>query len=1441
MGHAKKGPFSGQQKIKPTPEKPFDSFFIIKRLSADNESFNTVSPFLVQKAITATVGEVAAIKKLRSGDLLVEVSSRQQALQILKIKVLGTIPISVTAHATLNHSKGVITCGELLNVSVEEITRELSSQGVTHVRRITIRRDGQLLDTKHHIITFHFPTLPEFIYAGYIKLPVRAYIPNPLRCFKCQRFGHSQGNCRGTLTCARCAEKDHDTRRKVLNTTPTTGLSYAAAAAKTPSEPKNKPSQLPPVKSSDSDSDKSVLSVPDASNPKKKKSRSKNSFKLKLAKRGLSQKDMTSKFQKSATKNSVALGLATQGLVHKDLPSIFGGVPKSPDRIALHPSEGEDEEITMSCDVSPTRTKTFLASNIPLKLRGYNCVRKDTDTGSHSSGGVCILTSNLYPSTPLTLHTTLQAVAVQVHTRALVTVCCIYLPPHDVITQQQLNNLVDQVPKPFLLLGDFNGHSALWGSDNTNSRGRQIEQFISNNCLCLLNNDEKTYFHEPTRSFHSLDLAICSPDLLPLLNFEVGDDLHNSDHFPLIVSHADSGGAIQLPPRYLFQRADWAAFMQLAGVTEAMVSTADISEAVQHVVDIIINAADNTIPKSSPRLRKFRRPWWNAACRDSYRKQRKCWNVFRRYPTTENLVAFKRARAFARRIRRRSQRESWIQFVSSITSSTSSKHLWKKVKAANGVYKEFSIPVLNTGHASYSSPLDVANILGQTFAQVSAADSYNSSFVAIKNRAERMTLNFSSRRPFPYNSEFRMFELKAALSKAHDSSPGPDGIAYSMLRHLNAVSLSNLLYLFNRVWREQSFPRQWQEAVVIPILKPGKDPANPLHYRPIALTSVLCKTLERMVNARLVFELEKQGCIPPLQSGFRRGRSTFDNIVHLETQIRNAFVRRNHLVSIFFDVEKAYDRTWRHGILRKLYNLGFKGNLPLFIKRFLSSRTFRVRLGNFYSDPFNQVEGVPQGSVLSVTLFILHFSEILNHLPLSVTGTLYVDDLQISCQGCNLRLIERQLQNAISKIVSWCDENGHTLSAEKSKCVHFCRKRGIHLDPILSIRNDAIPIVDEIRFLGVIFDRKLTFLPHILQLRKKCEKSLNILKVLSCTSWGADRTSLLRIYQAVILSRIDYGCFVYGSARSSALRRLDTVHHSALRICSGAFRTSPVESLYTICHQLPLHLRRKKLSLQYYFRALSHSQHPTSHMTLPATLRRIYNARPSHILPFCERVKSIIQDSEFNFPDIQTVDFQIFPPWNIPQFSFLNPFSGFDKSKTSPVIYQQLFSFHRSRYSSYRPIFTDGSKAVGHVGCGIIFDADISSFRLHTSFSILSAELVAIFYALQKISLSFQRQFCIYTDSMSSLETLCHPHFQMHPVAMEILGLLQTLQHRGFCILFCWIPSHVGIAGNEQADHSAKTAASLLHREIPYCDVKKSVARCIFFSVARDMGPAGPK
>ncbi|GBN11439.1 hypothetical protein AVEN_193274-1 [Araneus ventricosus] len=204
-------PFSGQQIISNISRATnFPTFFLIKRISSSNETFHSVSPFLVEKAITSNIGEVKCTRNLRSGDLLVEVQSRKQSQQIVKLQTFSDVPVTVSPHATLNSSKGVITCGELLNVPTEEILKELQGQGVSHVRRISIRRDDQLLNTKHLILTFDSAKLPKHIKAGYMRLSVRTYIPNPLRCFQRQRFGHSKTSCRGTLTCARCAEVGHE-------------------------------------------------------------------------------------------------------------------------------------------------------------------------------------------------------------------------------------------------------------------------------------------------------------------------------------------------------------------------------------------------------------------------------------------------------------------------------------------------------------------------------------------------------------------------------------------------------------------------------------------------------------------------------------------------------------------------------------------------------------------------------------------------------------------------------------------------------------------------------------------------------------------------------------------------------------------------------------------------------------------------------------------------------------------------------------------------------------------------------------------------------------------------------------------------------------------------------------------------------------------------------
>ena len=166
-----------------------------------------------------------------------------------------------------------------------------------------------------------------------------------------------------------------------------------------------------------------------------------------------------------------------------------------------------------------------------------------------------------------------------------------------------------------------------------------------------------------------------------------------------------------------------------------------------------------------------------------------------------------------------------------------------------------------------------------------------------------------------------------------------------MLKHLPENALSTLLHIFNDIWATGVFPDSWRLATVILIPKPGKDHAEPTDYRPIALTSCLFKTLERMINKRLVWYLESNDLISPIQSGFRSERSTNDHLIRLETFIHDAFVNREHVVSVFFDLEKAYDTTWRSGILKDLHDLGLKGRLPLFIQSFLEDRTMQGSRG----------------------------------------------------------------------------------------------------------------------------------------------------------------------------------------------------------------------------------------------------------------------------------------------------------------------------------------------------------------------------------------------------------------------------------------------------------------------------------------------------------------
>jgi len=177
---------------------------------ADPNIALTSSPFAVQKAIKGIAGEPKSVKRLRNGTYLVEVEKKAHYCNLIKTSSFAGTPCVVKPHPTLNFKKGVIRSFDLLQCSEEELKKELKAQGVCEVKRITSFRDGKRVNTSTVILTFKTKILPSSIKAGYLNIPVNIYIPYPMRCFRCQKFGHGSLHCQGDIKCARCGGNHED-------------------------------------------------------------------------------------------------------------------------------------------------------------------------------------------------------------------------------------------------------------------------------------------------------------------------------------------------------------------------------------------------------------------------------------------------------------------------------------------------------------------------------------------------------------------------------------------------------------------------------------------------------------------------------------------------------------------------------------------------------------------------------------------------------------------------------------------------------------------------------------------------------------------------------------------------------------------------------------------------------------------------------------------------------------------------------------------------------------------------------------------------------------------------------------------------------------------------------------------------------------------------------
>ncbi|GFX60398.1 RNA-directed DNA polymerase from mobile element jockey [Trichonephila clavipes] len=317
-------------------------------------------------------------------------------------------------------------------------------------------------------------------------------------------------------------------------------------------------------------------------------------------------------------------------------------------------------------------------------------------------------------------------------------------------------------------------------------------------------------------------------------------------------------------------------------------------------------------------------------------------------------------------------------------------------------------------------------------------------------------------------------------------------------------------------------------STVIPILKPNKNASECKNYRPISLTSTLCKLMERVIHRRLMNWLIENKKLHFYQTAFRTHHSTTDQLFYLNQSIIDGFQEKPHkkTLAVFLDISAAFDRVWRQKLVHTIQGTGINGKALLWINDFLRGRKFSVRFNGALSESRRMWAGVPQGSVLSPLLFLIFMNTIHHHIHPDTNIACYADDIAV-----------------------WHSHNDIT---ESEKALNTTLK-----------------------------DPELRFSKHIEQTTNKALGKLNILRKLCGTSWGSRPQTLKSTFCTVIRPVLEYATPIWTPASISVKRKLDSVQHRTAKIIIGAVSSTNNEKAEQECGLPPLESRRKLATIKF--------------------------------------------------------------------------------------------------------------------------------------------------------------------------------------------------------------------------------------------------------------------
>ena len=749
-----------------------------------------------------------------------------------------------------------------------------------------------------------------------------------------------------------------------------------------------------------------------------------------------------------------------------------------------------------------------------------------------------------------------------------------------------------------LYIGDFNVHHTEWlHSTHTDLGGREAFDFS-------LTNELEQIIQHPTRIPDHHDHASNPLDLFFTSNpsnysYERYSPLGSSDHFLISVCTSfSSPPPIPSTQRQLWhfeaaQRANLRDFILDFPWGDYCFKTRDPDVAAPRVAEVLVSGIEAYVP-STVKTFSPANPWYDRSCTLAIQARDQAHDLYQASPSAASHASYKSARNRCTALIRRKKFSSVKRKTHNLNLSPTEKSFWSLANQVLNNFCKSNFPPLFRHDGSIAcSPTEKATLFGSHF---SANSSLNDS-----NAPDPPTIPLSNPMPSLIISTRKVRRVLASLKT--NKASGLDRIPARFLKEFAAELAPVLCRLFRLILCTSIYPSAWKYSLVQPVPKKG-DRSNPSNYHPIALTSTIAKVFETLLNSHFLKHLESNSLLSDHQYGFRKARSTGDLLSYLTDVWSSSLRDYGESFVVALDISKAFDRVWHKALLAKLPSYGFTPSLCKLISSFLSDRFISVVVDGATSVPFPINSGVPQGSVLSPTLFLLFINDLLHSTscPLHAfadDSTLHISSTFASQPTSDARTESRTsmslaVNSNLESISEWGTHNLVKFNASKTQFLPISLST-LPLNSSILFDNSEIQPLSSINILGVQISGNLSWKDHIVQIAKSASKKLGVL--FRCRKFF-NSFQLFKLYTGFIRPCLEYCSHIWGASPYVAL--LDRIESKAVRLINDPILTSSLD---------PLSLRRKVASLSLFYRY--YFQHCSAELKdrVPPPLRRPRDTR----------------------------------------------------------------------------------------------------------------------------------------------------------------------------------------------------------------------------------------